>query len=311
MKYQQLFLLLVAALVFSSCTPKEPKLHRPKKGALFSFSYQAVKELSIAKNDPATGDAWNAELAAKSGIDGQDVWEIKSAPGKLDLVDRLADSGFIRHLLDTLGTITIAGTAPKGPLSSYGLTPPVFAIRWRDSDKQHELRLGSQTGTNEARFGFAPPNEEVYIVQGAALKMLAYLSSFEGIRQRRLVTFDSDDVDEFEIFSGTKRLMYVERETDYWINEKGKPLRGSQELLDQLTHIRIKNFIDKAELNKKLLSKLEKPMYRAVFKDRGGNPTVLKVVVADSSVYASLSSRSGSVFELFSEAIRSFSIRKT
>jgi hypothetical protein len=296
---KSLFFLLLA---LSACTQrdvsKSGSVDAPK-GVLktndrpYQFDYEQVRQLSIIKSDPASGDQWAAELR-QVGPEKTD-WEIASAP--LQIVDRRANGNFILHLLDTFRTLGVDTQAPKGPLGSFGLEPPRFAFRWQSFD----LRLGNPLphGMSYAQFHPAP---EVYAVKGAALQMSDHIVNFESLRLQTFATFTTDDIEEIEIERGAARF-YAQRNGDVWADAKNKPhKRNVPQLIENLTHWRIQDFLDREKdllAAQKLIAAGPAVVIR--IKDLQGKPTALKIVSDPKTkqTFGEISTRNGSVFKLF------------
>ena len=113
-----------------------------------AFEYEQVSELLLVKNDPATGDAWNARLVRPDLKSTE--WRIRTdtnagtrtgAPS--NTMDREADGFMILHLLDTLRTLEVVEVAPPTAADTAGLSPPQFALRWSWAGKPFEVRLGA------------------------------------------------------------------------------------------------------------------------------------------------------------------------
>jgi hypothetical protein len=280
----------------SNFAPMDVKFNEP----LFIFNTKNLTEFTIAKNDPTTSDQWTARLSKINSA----PWEVASAPDGSVLADKMADASYIDHLADTLQTLRATAKAPNGPLSSFGLHPPRFALRWTASGKSHELLLGDSVphkGGHYAWIGSQSTSGHVLIVQGAALQMLGYLTSFDALRLRKLLPFSADDVDELELYKGSRLFQYAQRQGDEWTDRKGQKLKAPVgEFLENLTHLRIRHFSDAIENS----APRAKPLFRLVFKDRHGKATVLNIYTRGGGVFAAVSSRPKSTFEVFSEALQ-------
>lgn len=295
---------ITLAACSNSSTPEFSKGQTPLAQALFDL--QSISSLDIAKADPATGDVWSARFRQlpQSGREGNGpLWEVSSGPGGGSLLDRKAQGGFINHLLDTLKTLRVSELAPKGPPESFGLVPPRFALRF---------------GTSEIRFGndsYAAIGNQIYKVEGAALKMLEYIPSFESLREQKLLaSLVSDDFDEVEIKRKGHKPFYTQRDGSAWTDRHHKPVQKSlNEFLEQWTHMRIEKFIDDPALAPKISKKIEEqPLAQILLRGRN-QPEILvrlqwQTLDGTDGLYATTSNRPGSVFRIYPEAARSFSI---
>ena len=286
-------------LTAPGCTKKDAPEHRtaPHPGrTIFAFDYSSVESVTIMKNDPRSGDRWNA-TAEKSGEDG--LWKIISTSAAV--TDLLADGSFIEHLLDTLSTITVAERAPAGPPESFGLAPPVFALRWFAGAKVFEARLGPllKDGKRHAVFPSGAGAGTVVTVQGSALDMLLRLKSFDDLRQKRLATFDADDVETIEVMRAAKRIFHASRDGDIWRDASQKAMRiDVQPLLERLAHFRITAFIDDARAADSIKSRQNRA--RTVTCSLHGRHGALAIITAAAlagRVYGTISTRAG-IFEM-------------
>jgi len=82
-----------------------------------------------------------------------------------------------------------------------------------------------------------------------------------------------------------------------------------QKIVEGISHLRIRQFIDDEEQAAKLIPLIQaKPLYQVTVKDRKGQPTLLTLNLMDGKNWATLSSRPGNVFELFPETLRLFEL---
>ena len=292
------FILLTLIAGCTQSSPPSEELLKPGQ-APFQFEVKKTQSLEIVKTDPKTGQSWNARFHRNPDT----TWEIDSAPGGINPLDRKAHTTLIDHLLDSLRSLRVTALAPKGPLESFDLAPPHLALRWDGS----EFSLGS--GKYAAIKGTA------YEMEGAAIKILDYVENFQSLRQATwLFPITSDDVDEIEIFRSLKpgapsKTFYAQREGAAWTDRKHKPVKKDlSSFLDQLTHLRILEFIDDPETSSRLVKELQqKASTRAILKDRQGNATEIRLG-GQKELYGISTHRPGVAFKLYPEAIRFFEV---
>lgn len=297
-------LLLLLPVLAASCNPAPPVAQElPVNRPVLTFDYAKVTELSIACGDPRSGDTWTASFRTDS--DGE--WSIVSPPGGATLVDRRADSAFIRHLLDTLRTLVPTAPLPKGDLASYGLDRPLFSLRWKTPDGEHEVRIGAPHGAGGEQFTWV--DGATIVARGATLRMIEHIDSFDRLRRKTLLTFTSDDVDELELWQGGKKVLYAQRAGIDWQDARKRPLPAAiGERLEALAHLRIRSFIDEPESAGRLYKEVSsRPAWKAVLKDRQGRPTTLSLGRNQGRVVGLVTSRPGAVFELYPGSERLFS----
>jgi hypothetical protein len=295
---------IIATLSNASCTPtgSAPEKTVRKPGSfLFAFDVNQVSELTVMKRDPS---AWTATLKRAGN-----TWQIVEPPAGKKLLDARVDDKFVNHLLDTLRTLEFSEPAPRGSLESFGLVTPRIALRWKTPDGTQEIWLGNPQKDLTA---YAKHGDEVLLVRGATLQMLEYLTSFDSLRHRILLTQDSDDIDTFEYFKEGGRVFFAQRESGTWVNEKRKPFKWDcGGFLDVLTHLRIQSFNDdEVALNSRILEMLKsKPRYRVIFKDRQDLATELRVSGVEGGLWAWVSTRPASAFLLHPSATRHFELK--
>jgi hypothetical protein len=304
------------------------------------FDYKRTSEILIAKADPNSGDRWAARIQ-RDGIpspENEELWTIQMGPDSIASGDRKAHGGFILHLLDTIRTLQVSEAPVSGSAESFGLSAPLFILRWRVAEQRTSVAAQPSTGTvraqvfkeYEVRLGGPVKNQDgsfqglyaslggmpnkVFIVQGALLRMLDMITSFQTLRLPTVLTVTSDDVDELEIRRPSSKIaIYAQRESGKWVDAKHKPIAGDIDaLLDQLTHMRVLQFIDDAAELKKLEARLAKsPAQEITFKDRHGKANVLKVYSTSNGekVYATFSTRKRqnpdglAIFEVYPEVL--------
>lgn len=279
---------LVSAAVFlvagffggAGCTPNHPaaeSLLAPKSRP-FKEVAQGVTELSIIHSATDTGGTpWTATFR-KAGA----VWKLDAGPGT-PLLDRQAKTGFIEHVLDTVQTLQVNGPAPQGPPESFGLVPPLYALRWRNAEgASGEVQIGHQKTGPSAGYAIlkiAGVTSPVAQVEGALYRMLETVTSFEQLRQQQvLAPWVADDVDEVEVSLRGKKLLYAQRAGTAWADAREKPLPRAKslavnELLQTLIHTQALGFVDDRAQDRRVVDQFKKaPEASVVLKDRRGNP---------------------------------------
>jgi hypothetical protein len=219
------------------------------------------------------------------------------------LLDVQADGIFIQHLLDLLLTTKVEEWAGFGPLQSFGLQTPAFSLRWSDASRSYELNIGDRvTGSAGARFAYLPGYpDQVFKVDGSGVRMLEMISSFEVLRQKRLVSYTADDIDEFEIFKREGSPFYAQRQSGGWANRKQIKLpEAVRDWVEMLTHVRIQKFEDTPALARSLAEVIAKsPDLQITLKDRDAIPLKLQFKEINGREWAISSDRQGALFELF------------
>ena len=318
----------------SSCTQERPSSAPPSNltssesfqggHPALSFDYLETNEILFSKLDPINGD-WSTRIVRKShGTDpngSNSAWIITLAPNGRTLQDHRANAAFILHLLDTIHTLQFKAAGLSGPPESFGLARPFYSLRWKlgndSSAKEYRLDLGDAAKTNDgtpeglyARIG-ASGDAPIFIVNGALLQMLTMIRDFSAFRLSTLATFDSDEMDEIQISAKSHRPCYAQRDGDHWADRSHRPIRVDvQTFLDQLTHLRILQFIDEPEKAKILLAKIHAhPLSQLKFSGRKSEPVTVELSEDQQKAYATVSSRKSedtsslAVFEVYPEAL--------
>jgi hypothetical protein len=301
-KYVKLGLCLVGLCLeiclLSSCTPRQTQETQTSQNLIgklpFQFQPNQVEELFLSKADPAKEDYWNTTLRK---TDKQ--WEISFTPSQKAVLDRLVDETFINHLIDLFQNIRITAPAPRGPLDSYGLNPPKFAIRWKTHDQTFEFLMG-QPAPHDLGTYFSVDGETVYIAKGPAFRMLNMITSFEFLRHRPWTTLSADDIDEIQILKNGKTDWYAQREGDLWTNAAHKKTgRNISKILNSITQTRPLQMVDDKQQAHFIHKEIQKhSSYQAKLSDRLGNVSSLHLYLKKGTLYGTNSTRPNSVFIL-------------
>jgi hypothetical protein len=211
--------LLVFALPFAmvGCTAS-PALSVPK------INVADVHSLLFWKDDPASGERWNAEFAREG-----DAWKIE-APA---LSDTWANSTLLNHLLDSLTTMSWTESSLHGPLENFGLNTPRVMIKLNGTDT---WKWGDEPKPGERYF---LNRYTVGVSKGAVLGILAEFHSLENLREREVLTFPMDDVDEI-----LWKKAHLERNGDGWKLRAGRSFANPPSFIQTLSQLQIKNFLD-------------------------------------------------------------------
>ena len=295
---------ITAILAWPACRFGTPPTSPPLP--LFEFNPKKVTELTLIKNDPETQDHWSTRLKRSDS----NLWEMAASSTDSsehpELHDRRADSNYILHLLDALKSLRAPkNTAPpQASETTLGLSPPWFTLRWQALTQIYEIQIGAQVPQSKARYA-RESARGVFVAEGAFLGVLGHLSSFEKLRETKLLDLPSEDVDEFEIRAGGKLLLYAQRDGDDWVDRKHKHLpERVPRLLEELTQIRINKFIDTPDLLERAQKDLKAhPKFMALLKDRHGNPTAVTIARIGKKTLGTTSSRKNQIFEIDGEKI--------
>lgn len=262
--------------------------HYPQGSKPFQFKPDQVKEITIIKSDPITGDRWTAILQSKN----KPGWEFTYVSDNFTFSDRKANDAFINHLLDSLQTLSITGVAPHGTLDSLGLDPPRFAITWKTNDQQFQFQLGAFQKEGVSAY-FTTDGTYFATVSGSTLKLLSAVDSISWLRDSNWSSFSADDVDEIELKKGARLIFYAQRDGIIWADQNHKPVKKDVEsLLEQVTSAQAIQLIDDSNHLNKLNSLMKTHLLCTLtLRNRGGHELVLKVIERNKEIVGSNSDR--------------------
>ena len=300
----RVFALALLSLVISGCSLEKKSTFPPALGKpLFSFEAASISRLVVHKNDPTSGDRWSAGFIQEQNS----TWRIEQPPEGTTPTDRLANTGIINHFLDTLKSLRPSKHLnldhPQNA-SQWGLEPPVFWIKLEGTPTPLELRIGAKSNPFS---NYAETAGHYLEVEGAALKMLEYLSEYKKLRHHKLMTWKLDDADRvrFQWHLGSPPLQIkFERNTGEWIRTDSTALRQrlspeALQTLEGLPHLEIEKF----DLN----VPFGRPWLTVEWKSRKDQTLTLEI---DSELKARASDRPGAVFQLHPDAKKTLAPRR-
>lgn len=259
-----------------------------------SFEPRDVETLEISKQDPTTGDRWQAFLERD-----HKRWVFRSTSANLLLLDKIADDIFVNHLLDALRSLKIDGPAPHGNLESYGLDPARIAIRCKLKDNSFEMQFGSSVGrTSKAYFNMSSRPGERWIVSGSALNLLGMIDQFQFLRKKTWLLTHSDDVDEIQVIQNGTLKFFAQREGEHWTDQKHRIIKKDiATLLEKFTSLQIDRFLDdqdEAKTREKWID--QKPAFEVHLLGRRNNKTSAKIRFDRNRFFGKSNDRNGKTF---------------
>ncbi|MBI2712017.1 MAG: hypothetical protein HYX41_03995 [Bdellovibrio sp.] len=271
----------------------------------FDFDPKKVEEISIAKTDPVSAEQWIATFRK-----GDEGWTISAAPSGMQLEDRVANTGFLNHLVDSLAQFRVTGEAVSGSEDAMNLSPPLFQIRWRTRDQEFQFQLGG-VAKKDSDKRYVKLNQKLLLAWGSALPLLDQIQSFQYLRQPTWTLVSPDDIDEIELFRSGKPYFYAQREGDRWTDRKHRPVKVGrisdsekhhqwiEEALGQLTEGKVQEYVDNPLTKKELELQFQKTdLLEAHLSDRFGKTTVLKFLSRSGKLYGQNSTRPLGLFTL-------------
>ena len=175
-------------------------------------------------------------------------WEVDD-PGPY-----LGDGDSIEALLFRLTRIRAGGFKDSGdkPLSEFGLDPPDRLIRLtlKKPEKTISLKIGSlipNTASGKGVYAQLDDSKELILLNPELMGEIITKADFW--REKKLVEFNRDDVEQFEIRVGDKVLACKKLDVNEWEIEKPKKYRADfariNDLLWTVKDARVEHFLDR------------------------------------------------------------------
>ena len=223
--------LLVAAIVLAGLTSTLywSNRHKSAETSADSTPEPSPKILTL---QPA--DVTGLSIRKKSGESivlarsdaGQ--WQI-TAPQML-----AADQDAVSSVLSTLTSLNSDRLVEDKPtnLDQYGLGQPSIEVEIAKKDKKtQKLLIGDDTPTGNSAYASVAGDPRVFTM--ASYNKNAFVKSANDLRDKRLLTFDSDKVSSIEL-TAKKETIVLGRSKDEWQIVKPKPFRADRSQVEEL-----------------------------------------------------------------------------
>ncbi len=192
-------------------TPPSPKVA--------DISQASVQQIDLKKKDGST-----ITLDRKGG-----KWTI-TAPEPL-----AADQDAVSTVVSSLNPVTADSVVEDKPaeLSKYGLTSPTLTVTVKEKNgKTDQLVFGDDVPAGSLVYARSSSSPKVYTVSSSVK------SSFEkgvnDLRDKRLLTFDSNQVTRVELVSGKSDIEFGKNNQNDWQILKPKPYRADSFQVEEL-----------------------------------------------------------------------------
>ena len=117
-------------------------------------------------------------------------------------------------------------------LDQYGLAQPSIEVEIKRGDnKSQDLRIGDDTPTGNGAYAAVAGDPRVFTI--ASYYKNAFVKSANDLRDKRLLTFDSDKVSSLEL-TAKKQTIAFGRSKDEWQIVKPKPFRADRSQVEDL-----------------------------------------------------------------------------
>ena len=174
---------ILLALFGAGCTlgTTEPDLPlgRPVFGSKETSGNAALSRIELSARPPGT-PAWNARL--EKGLGG--TWRIESRTDRSGETSDLADTKWVEHFLEVLGTFATEAKSDSGNDALFGLNPYRMEIRLGEPGSAKILRLGEPTGPNGIYFRLGTGPTKTWIGRGALTAFLPMLETPESLVEK-------------------------------------------------------------------------------------------------------------------------------
>ena len=152
------------------------------------------------------------------------------------IVPRLlrADPDAVSSMLSTLSSLTSDRTVEEKAtkLDEYGLTQPTIELSIGDKNKKTtKLLIGDETPAGTAVYAAIAGDQRVFVL--SSYKKNSFDKSPNDLRDRRLLTFESDKVSSIEL-TAKKQVIAFGRSKDQWQIVRPKPLRADSSQVEEL-----------------------------------------------------------------------------
>jgi hypothetical protein len=214
---------VLGGLVYWSNKAKQGEANKPAADAapkLLSIPEDQITKVEIKR---AAGET--ATVVQKAGA----RWEL-AAPEKL-AVDQDAMSSMVSTLSSLSSDRLVEEKA--GDLKEYGLASPGIAVVVHKKDgKKQELLIGDETPTSSGFFAKLEGDPRIFTI--ASWNKTSLDKTSKDLRDKRLLTFDSDKLTRVELVAQGQALEFGKNNQNEWQILKPKPLRADGGQVEEL-----------------------------------------------------------------------------
>src|SRR5712692_1578094 len=145
-----------------------------------------------------------------------------------------ADPDAVSSMLSTLSSLSSDRTVDEKAtsLDQYGLTQPAIELNIADKNKKtRKILIGDETPAGSAVYAAIAGDTRVFALSG--YKKNSFDKSANDLRDKRLLTFDSDKVSSIEL-TAKKQTIALGRSKDEWQIVSPKPFRADRAQVEEL-----------------------------------------------------------------------------
>ncbi|MCC7440368.1 MAG: DUF4340 domain-containing protein [Bdellovibrionales bacterium] len=242
--HRTLVLGFCTAVLLTSCRAEPPPITGSR--LLPAYDYRACDSLNLRKHDGVTGDRWSARLEKRTE-GAQAAWWILGSEPVEALSDRRANSSWVEHLLDALGTLKVDSIPDPVAEPAFGLKEPLWRLQARCGSVSWELRIGDIAGNARSGSRFARLNGAGAVAaSGSAFGLLGRNGRFEDIRHPWVLAAGLDDVVLARRRRADGKTFQWERRPGGWTGQDGKSLDPSraENWLRRVLHVAVVQVVE-------------------------------------------------------------------
>ena len=145
-----------------------------------------------------------------------------------------ADPDAVSSMLSTLSSLSSDRTVDEKTISldQYGLTQPAIELNIADKNKKNtKILIGDETPAGSAVYAAIAGDTRVFAL--SSYKKNSFDKSANDLRDKRLLTFDSEKVSGIEL-TAKKQMIALGRSKDEWQIVSPKPFRADRSQVEEL-----------------------------------------------------------------------------
>lgn len=223
----------VAALVVLAALWASITYYNKRKSQESSKTSEASKEMILPVK---TDQVQSFTVAPRDGqaftcVRGDNKTWVITEPNKL-AADQSEVSSFVQNLVGT--SVNSVVDPHPGSLKDFGLDPPVTTLNVSTSGKPAEftLRIGDPTPTNDAVYAQVAGNSRLITLPSYGKSTLE--KTLFDLRDRRVVTLDTDQIQQLEVSAGAKSYKLAKNPDGQWDLVLPPPVRADSFAVDNL-----------------------------------------------------------------------------
>ena len=202
-------------------SPESSKSSEPSKEMILPVKADQVQSFNVTPRD---GQAFTCVRGTNK------TWAI-TEPNKL-AADQSAVSSFVENLVGV--SVNSVVDPNPGNLKDFGLDPPVTTLSVSTNGKpaQFTLRIGDPTPTNDAVYAQVAGSPRLITLPSYGKSALE--KTLFDLRDRRIVTLDTDQIQQLEVSNGAKSYKLAKNPDGQWDLVLPPPVRADSFAVDNV-----------------------------------------------------------------------------